>query len=139
MPEVKIDTQPPHVMASRFPNGTICIATEGRVKPEASWYHPLANITLDIDDGKEPIGIFGHYKTLTLSLNRNIPKGTIVFAQDLLADKAINITSKIKINENKLTIDGQLIDNIGTSENKPGDISMPGLLISLQMNSQKTP
>ena len=52
MPEVKIVGDRPYVMASKFPNGAICIATEGRVKPECSWYHPRADITLDVDDAK---------------------------------------------------------------------------------------
>ncbi len=135
LPEVEIDGEPPYVMAGRFPNGAVCIATEGRVKPGCSWYHPRADISLTIGDAKGPIGVFGHYRSLTLNLDRSVPKNTKVWAQDLLADKAIDITDKVQISGNKVTIPGELTDQIGTSANKPGDISTPGLVIQMQTDA----
>lgn len=34
------------LLASRFGDGAVCIATEGRVKPDNSWFHPRAEISV---------------------------------------------------------------------------------------------
>jgi len=51
LPKVDVEGGPPYVMASKFPNSAICIATEGRVKPTESWYHPRADIQLNVGTG----------------------------------------------------------------------------------------
>lgn len=133
LPKVEIDKDPPYVLASQFPNGAIAIATEGRVKPENSWYFPRANITVDCGKSEgHPIGIFGHYQSLTLTFAKNLPKKIVVLAQDLLSDKAIDITKNIKIENNSVVIPGNLIDEIGTLANANGDISAPGLVLQLK-------
>lgn len=137
LPKVEINGAPPYVLASKFPNGSICIATEGRVKPDNSWYHPRAKIYLECGEGNGSIGIFGHYASLTLSFDKEIPRKTVVWAQDLLSDQAINITSKIKIENNTLTIPGELIDEIGTAAGTEDDISVPGLVLKIALSPGK--
>ncbi len=131
LPVVKAEGDKPHVMASRFPNGAVCVATEGRTRPDESWYHPRADVTLKVDDGVEPIGVFGHFKSLTLTLDKPVPAGVIVWAQDLKADRAIDITGKVTIGGHTVTLPGQLIDEVGTAKNDPGDISTPGLVLKI--------
>lgn len=131
LPKVNIEGEPPYVMASKFPNGAICIATEGRVKPDNSWYHPKADIVLDCGEAGEPIGIFGHYGSLTLRFEKQLEKRTKVWAQDLLAKQATDISNQIKIENNTIIIPGYLIDQIGTEAGTDGDISVPGMVLRI--------
>ncbi|HYH56183.1 MAG TPA: hypothetical protein VD772_06190, partial [Anseongella sp.] len=50
LPKVEIEGDAPYVMASAYPNGPVCVATEGRVKPGDQWYHPRAKVTIQIKD-----------------------------------------------------------------------------------------
>jgi len=131
LPKVEIDGDPPYVMASKFPNGPVCVATEGRVKPDNQWFHPRAKVTIQAGSPAHPIGIFGHYKSLTIQFTANISNKK-VWAQDLLADNAVDITKKVTIKDKTLIIPGKLIDEIGTSAAHHGDISAPGLVLKLQ-------
>ncbi len=134
LPMVEIDGEPPYVMATTYPNGSVCVATEGRVRPEDNWFHPRAVVTIQIKDAIHPIGIFGHYDKLILEFQEALNPENI-WAQDLLANSATDIKSKVKIEGNKITIPGELIDEIGTSENDKGDISSPGLVIRVKFSN----
>jgi len=129
LPSVATDGEKPYVMASRFENGAVCIATEGRIKPDDSWFHPRAEVAVSDLQQESPIGIFGHYKTLTLVFADEISEKAKVWAQDLLADAAVDISERVEIKGRKLIIPGDLIDEIGTSCNDAGDISVPGLVL----------
>jgi hypothetical protein len=132
LPRVECTGLKPYVMASRFPNRAVCIATEGRVTPQESWIHPRAGITLSGLETGKPIGIFGLYKSLTLIFKEELPADCKVWAQDLLAERATDITGQIRIEGNKLIISGKIIDRIGTSSGDPGDISVPGMVIRVE-------
>lgn len=132
LPEVNCDGEAPYVLASKFPNGAIAIATEGRVKPDNSWFHPRADVTVKVGKGKAPIGIFGHYKTLRLKLAKPFNNKSIIWAQDLLSNEAVDITNQVKKKGDLLIISGKTIDKIGTMAGDAGDISVPGLVISIQ-------
>lgn len=134
MPEVLTEGPAPYVLASKFPNGAVCIATEGRVMPGNSWFHPRADITLEEVEVDQPTGIFGHYKSLTLAFKRPLPKDLKIYAQDLLAKHATDITGEVTIGPGKIRIPGDLIDKIGTSARSPGDISVPGLVIRVRVD-----
>jgi hypothetical protein len=131
LPEVNSDGISPYVMASKFPNGAIAIATEGRVMPEQSWMEPLANVILKEVTPNTPIGIFGYYKSLRLRLENELPKNVSVLAQDLLSTSAIDITERVEIENNEIWISGLLIEEMGTLENDEGDISVPGMLMKI--------
>ena len=98
LPIVESDGDAPYVMATRYPNGAVCVATEGRVKPEDQWYHPRAKITIHVRDISQPIGIFGHYENLCIKFSESLENIKYIWAQDLLAEKAVDIKSKIHIN-----------------------------------------
>jgi hypothetical protein len=131
LPEVKSDGKAPYVLASKFPGGEVCIATEGRVSPDQSWFHPRADIILKDLEINKPIGIFGHYKSLSLNFGQNLPENVTIYAQDLMAKQAADITKEVKINHDMIIIPGSLIDKIGTSAGIKGDISVPGLVLKV--------
>jgi hypothetical protein len=135
LPTVEFAGEAPYVMASHFPNGPVCVATEGRVSPEDQWFEPRAKVTLQIKDAAQPIGVFGHYEELVLDFAGGLEGVTQVWAQDLLADQAIDIKGAVTISGRTLSIPGDLIDRIGTAENDEGDISLPGLVIRLEGSS----
>ena len=118
-------------MPSKFPNGAIAIATEGRVMPEKSWIEPLADVCLKEVAANTPIGIFGNYRSLCLRLENEQPGKVSVLAQDLLSTSAMDITDRVKIANNEIWIPGKLIEEIGTQENGEGDISVPGLVVEI--------
>jgi hypothetical protein len=131
LPKVEIEGEPPYVMASTYPNGPVCIATEGRVRPDNQWFHPRAKVTITVNDPGQPIGIFGHYHQLVLEFREPVDPEHI-WAQDLLAEQAVDIRSKVNAKANTITIPGELIDEIGTSAGDEGDISVPGMVLKLQ-------
>ncbi len=131
LPEVTVEGMSPYVMASKFPNGAIALATEGRVMPEKSWIEPLADVCLKEVTTNTPIGIFGNYRSLCLKLENEQPEKVSVLAQDLLSTSAIDITDRVKIANNEIWIPGKLIEAIGTQENDEGDISVPGLVVKI--------
>ena len=131
LPEVNYEELAPYVMASKFPNGATAIATEGRVTPNQSWIHPKAAITLKEVALNKPIGIFGYYKSLTIEFLQVLPDNVKIYGQDLLSEKAIDITEKIQVSDNKIVIQGDLIEEIGTMAGDVGDISVPGMLIKI--------
>jgi hypothetical protein len=132
LPGVEIEGHPPYVMATTYPNGPVCVATEGRVRPEDQWFHPHAKVSIQVKDAIQPIGVFGHYKELVVEFGEDILSVERVWAQDLLAEQARDIKSDVIIEERKLIIPGELIDKIGTSAGDEGDISVPGMVIKLE-------
>lgn len=131
LPLVNVTGEAPYVMASTYPNGPVCVATEGRVSPDNQWYEPRADVTIKVANPDQPIGVFGHYDSLTLEFDQPIDEVTHIWAQDLLADKAIDIRSHVHLTGNQITIPGQIIDQIGTAAADVGDISVPGLVIQI--------
>lgn len=131
LPRVEIEGEPPYVMATKYPNGAVCIATEGRVKPENEWFYPLAKVKVEIDDINSIIGIFGYYDELTLEFSSSLSGVSKIWAQDLLSEFSEDIKSDIKIEDNKILIPGKLIEKIGLKSADEGDISSPGMVIKL--------
>ena len=135
LPTVTVATgEPPFVIASRNPNGAITIATLGRTictsPTDRKYWTPLADITLAVGKLTGPIGIFGHYKTLTLTFDAPL-SGRTILAQDILDTQAKDITARIIIKNNTITIPGTLIEKIGLKKASPSDKSDPGLVISI--------
>ena len=126
--------EPPFVIASRHPNGAVTIATLGRTictsPTDRNYGTPLADITLTIGKLAGPIGIFGHYQSLTLVFAAPIT-GRTILAQDILDQQAKDITAQVTIQANTVTLPGNLIDQIGLAAATPGDKSDPGLVISI--------
>jgi len=135
LPVVKVDAgEPPFVIASRHPNGATTIATLGRTictsAADRKYWTPLADITLAAGKLTGPIGIFGYYKTLSLTFDVPLT-GRTILAQDILDSQAKDITAQVIINGHTLTLPGKLIEQIGLEKATAGDKSDPGLVISI--------
>jgi hypothetical protein len=135
LPAVKVAAgEPPFVIASRNPSGAVTIATLGRTlctsPADRKYWTPLADITLVVGKLSGPIGIFGHYHSLTLVFDAPV-SGRTILAQDILANQATDITSRVTIHGNTITLPGNLIDRIGLEKASPGDKSDPGMVISI--------
>jgi hypothetical protein len=111
-PERGISRNFPDLIRTDTINGYIC---------------PLADVTLNCD-AIAPVGVFGNYKSLTMNFNESIDNFKI-WGQDLAGDKAIEITDLVKINNNKVTVSGELLSLVGLSAASEKDVSQPGLLI----------
>ncbi|HUC86336.1 MAG TPA: hypothetical protein VL970_14155 [Candidatus Acidoferrales bacterium] len=131
LPEVNSDGDPPFVIAGRFPNGAVAVAVQGRTVLSKNWIFPAAAVTLQVGSANAPVGVFGHYRSLTLRFSA--PLGRVqVLAQDLAGERAEDITSQVLIKDNRLTLPGGLIDKVGLSAASQGDTSDPGLVLVIR-------
>ena len=116
----------PFVVASKNPNGAISITVSARTRNRTYWT-PICDISL-ISGNATTFGIFGYYKSLTISTDIELANTTIK-AQDLAGVKVIDITNRVTITGNKLIIPGKVINEIGMGEQSAGDTSEPGLVL----------
>ena len=123
-----IKTKPPFIVTAKNPNGAVSIATLPRTST-GSIETPLCGIELNVGNSESPIGIFGYYGSLTLCFDQPIGSKKI-HAQDLAKSEAQDISNLVAINENRVTIHGDLIAKI--SSNEQGDTSRPGLILSVR-------
>ena len=133
LPEVETDGEPPYVIVSRHPNGAVAVATLPRVSTDKSLFHPEAVVTLNDLETEVPIGVFGKYKKLVLNF-KNLPENFSVYAQDLASDEGVNITYKVQLSDNKVSISGELLETIGTKANDENDLSEPGVVLKVGLN-----
>ena len=130
LPDVKCEGEPPYVVAALHPNGSLSIGTLGRLNPERGCYFPEADVSLHVSRNSGKIGIFGYYKSLTLVSEK--PLGEVrIWAQDLAGDGAVDITSKVLVEGNKLVFPSELIKTVGLSAATPGDLSDPALVVEI--------
>ena len=132
LPRVEVTGDALYVLASTYPNGPVCVATEGRVSLENQWYEPRATVTIDVADASQPIGVFGHYDTLVLNFPEPITDRKHVWVQDLLAESATDIRSRVSINGHQLSIPGEIIAQIDSAAADSGDVSVPGSVIQFE-------
>ena len=126
----------PFVVASRYPNGAVAVATLGRTlcpsSADREWITgEVADVTLQVGRYSGPIGIFGRYHSLTLVFDKSMA-GRRLLMQDLAGNVPQNVTRLVHISGEHLTIPGALIDRIGRSAATPGDKSDPGLVLVIQ-------
>ena len=143
LPSVSVVSgEPPFVIASRNSNGAVTVATLGRTicntPTDRTYGIPLADVTLDVGSITGPIGIFGRYRSLTLTFKHPIAAVTLL-AQDILDVRATDITSRVTVSDNQIIIPGDLIDQIGLQKGTPDDKSDPGMVISIGRGAGKDP
>ncbi|MBQ9081875.1 MAG: hypothetical protein IJY28_00025, partial [Clostridia bacterium] len=83
LPEVSPDADGivPFVVAAKYPDGTVSVATLGRTLH--CWMTPRCDVVLQADEAAR-VGVFGEYRTLTIRSTAVTP-GCRIFAQDLMA------------------------------------------------------
>lgn len=106
LPRVFAAGEKPFVAASKNPKtGAYAIASIGRtIDPNVDMIIP-ADVEFDVGLASEPVGIFGYYKSLTLNFSESI-EGKRIFAQDLMADCAVDITDRCRICRGSVRLDG---------------------------------
>ena len=130
LPIVKSDSEKPFVFSSINPKtNAFSILTTPRSLGGNVIYTFLADVEAKAKSSEYPIGIFGHYKSLTISFDNNI-EGKKVYAQDLATDDAIDITKDVIINKNKITFSGSLIDKIGLTVSEV-ETELPGMIVKI--------
>jgi len=121
----------PFVMASRYPNGATTIVTTERTLGRECVLPPV-DVSIQLHDLYKPVGIFGKYKSLVLNFNKKVDRSTIkVLGQDLAGDRAVEITDRLMIKDNQITIPGELIETVGLMDATKGDESLPGLVLQI--------
>ena len=131
LPEVTPDKNGlvPFVVCAKNPNGAVSVATLGRTAGR-EWILPKCELTLDAGDATT-IGVFGEYGVLTIKTT-SAKDGCRVLMQDLISDAAFDVTDYVSVSDGTLEISGNLIHEIGTSENGANDTSEPGLVIKVE-------
>ena len=127
---IKGDTLKPYVLASRYPNGAIAIASIGRTIGR-EYLTPRADVVLKVARCDKPFGIFGHYNSLTIQVDQLTPYSKIL-AQDLAGNTPADITRQVVRKGNMFTIPGEVIDRVGLAAATKGDKSEPGMVLLFQ-------
>ena len=133
--------EPPYVLCSRHPDGEIAIASIPRglnVYNKLTLEFPLADVSLDVGEINRPVGIFGEYANLTLLTTSDLA-GKRILAQDLAGKTPMDITGEVKMEKGKLTIPGAVIHRVGLMAANSGDVSDPGLVLTVQGLTQFLP
>lgn len=132
LPKVEIEGEPPYIMATKYPNGAVCMAAEGRVKFDNEWFYPRAKVTVEVGDRSVPVGILGYYDEVVLQFDSPLEGISHIWAQDLLAESSTDILSRVRIEGNSLILPGALIEEIGLSAATDGDTSSPGMVLQIR-------
>ena len=122
----------PYVLASRYPNGAIAIATLGRVSPDWGYVNPGAVIRARVGTLTAPVGLFGLFYSVTLEAE-DITTNMTVWAQDLAKNRPVDITSQVRLQRGSLTIPGSVARELCPSFND-FDFSEPGIVLVLRNN-----
>ena len=121
----------PVVLASKYPNGAIAIVTIGR-SIGREYVLNRESVTVKIPQVTTTFGIFGDYNELILVFPEKINRIPIkIYGQDLAGEIPVNLTQRIKIDDNKLIVPGDLIREIGLMAASKGDVSDPGMILKI--------
>ena len=131
LPRVIAVGEKPFVFASRFPNGAVAIGIQERTRTQQAWYMPSADVELDVKNAPGPFGIFGSCKSLTLVFDRPL-NGKRIVVQDLADNKSFDVTDRVRVYGQRLQLTEANIKTFGLRAASKGDLSSPGLVVSLQ-------
>jgi len=131
LPEVGSDAPDrPFVLATRYPNDAVAVATVGRSLGR-EYVLKEVPVEIEVPAKASPVGIFGRYESLTLRYPAALGK-VRVWAQDLAGKEAVDITSRVTAEGNRLTIPGPVISEIGLAAATEGDVSDPGMVLTIR-------
>jgi hypothetical protein len=138
LPEVILEGEPPYVICSRHPNGAVAVVSMPRVSSPRQIYSPLAQVSIRMEDPFVPIGIFGHFQSLRINFDQRVPvNGLQIMGQDLVSDRAVDISSQVQIKHDHLLIPGEVISRIGLLAAGQGDLSEPGMVLQIIKTGSK--
>lgn len=131
LPEVTVAGEKPFVISGRFPNGAVAVCSLGRTCPDDAWFTPKADVVQSVDDAAGPYAVFGHFNSLTFVFDQSCEDAQI-WGQDLAGDDILDLRARVMIDKHRLTIPGEVIDDIGLAAGSAGDGSDPGLVFALR-------
>lgn len=131
LPEVHANGEKPFILATRFPNGAVAVAAQERTTSGHAWYMPICDVTLSVGNAPGPFGIFGDFRSLTLTFDKAIGN-TRVLAQDLAGEISVDVSDALQRQGNNVSISGEIIRRIGLQNATPGDLSSPGLVLAFR-------
>lgn len=117
----------PFVLASRYPSGSVAVATIGR-SLKRSYVLMEVPVEIEIPSVQSKVGVFGRYESLTLRYPSDLSKVRIL-AQDLAGTEAVDISDRVTVDGSSVVIPGGVIADVGLSAASEGDISDPGLVL----------
>ena len=124
----------PYVVASKNrDSGVYTIATLTRtVDGVMNCTTPGVDIVAHGLSAEKCFAVFGEYRTLTLEFDRSI-EGCRLFGGDILLDDHPELTGAegVTVEGNRLTLDGKLIERLGTECASFHDLSDPGCVFCL--------
>lgn len=121
----------PFILASRYPNGAVAIASIGRALGH-EYVSKKVSVKIAVENYDSPIGIFGYFKDITIVFPSSVKlKKHKIYAQDLAGDIPVNITKKVSVKGNFLTIPGEVIRTVGLMNVSKEDCSDPGLVLKI--------
>lgn len=100
------------------------------IEPNSSIIYP-ADVTIYPSNDKNPIGVFGYFKTLTVAPESGISNSSRVYIQGMLADEAEDITDNVIISDGKLIIDGMLLRKHGFADYERRGLTSPAAVIKI--------
>ena len=121
----------PFVVASKNPHtGAYSIATIKRtINPNVNVIG-AADITFKVGSFDAPIGIFGYYNSLVLVFDEPVGDARI-FVQDLMADEAVDVTEKCRVDGVKVMLSGDDMRLFGSSARSDEDTAEPSFLVKV--------
>ena len=124
------DPERPFTLASAYPDGNVAVATIGR---SLGRKYVLKSVPVEINVGSKDakVGVFGEYETLTLVYPSALGR-VKVLAQDLAGDTPVDITSRVRVEGERIVLPGDVLHEIGLMAATPGDLSDPGLVLCLR-------
>lgn len=130
LPEILYEeTVHPIVAAAEHPNGAVSVLTLARQDGAGGWRTPGAGIVLKGIRRKTPVGVFGHWSRVILTVAEG-EKPLRVLAADLRDGNRRDITAGCRIVGNQIEIGREVFEKIG--ENREGDLSEPGIVLFLR-------
>ena len=147
----------PFVVATRYPGGALSVTTLGRTQPRpVGYYTPRVSVEQDTlftetdfspqhsfvtaEDGQKsvnalpPVAAFGFFGELTLRFGAGVvDRIGRVYGQDLRGDVAVTLREGVDWARvaGALVFNGTRLAVLGTMAVTPGDLSDPGLVLSL--------
>jgi len=124
LPEVKCSGEAPYVLCSRNPNGAVSVGASPRYMPDGSWPTHRADVTVDHRmRWGEPLGVFGHFGSLTIGAARDAR----VMARDLAGGAEHDVTAECSFANGRWTLPGAMLSRVGGELTT--DRSLPAALV----------
>lgn len=115
----------PFVVSCRYPNGCTAISFLPRMI-DGKLLYPEADAFLRSSPGT--FGIFGRFSSLRIETE--LPVNYRVRARDLACNTDTDVTDRVTITENSVTISGELARSL--CRNPDGDQSQPGICVTIE-------